>query len=243
MIEANDVYNKIIPDEKYSDISERTLVHTGVGAYKYNSIDDQELFAQYRRYKALKLTSVFDLTGGLLTTHQRKVSAEKDPIWKNRQGYAKVLCGTDVGELLTEEENSKRANYRPEKWRVVKYDTNEFARDCKINAMKLMKATPDGEEFVGDRQNVSSEEVEGRPATHFRETDEEKLLPTLNQATGIITTRSIDSLNTWSKLDNCPHALEQLINSRLGAFGNRIISRIIPAEVIKTLMKGTIARD
>ena len=80
LIETNDAYNKIIPDEKYFETSERTLVHTGVGAYKYNSIDDQELFTQYQRYKALKLTSVFDLTGGLLTTHPRKISAEKDPI-------------------------------------------------------------------------------------------------------------------------------------------------------------------
>ena len=145
--------------------------------------------------------------------------------------------------MLTEEENSKRATCRPEKWRVVTYDTNEFARDCKANAMKLVRSNKDGEEFVEDRQSMSSEEVEGGPATHFRETDEEKLLPTLNQATGIITTRSIDTLNIWSKLDNCPHALEQLTNSRVGAFGNRITSRIIPVDVIKTLIKGTIARD
>ena len=168
VIEANEVYNKIKPDEKYFEVSERTLVHTGVGAYKYNSIDDKELFAQYRRYKALKLTSAFDLTGGLLTTHQRKVSAEKDPVWKNRQGYAKVLCGTDVGELLTVEENSKRVNYRPERWRVVEYDTNDFTRNCKMNAMKLMKAAPSEEEFVEDGQNVSSEQMEDKLATHFR---------------------------------------------------------------------------
>ena len=49
VIEANDVYNKIIPDEKYFEISERTLVHTGVGAYKYKNIEDQELFAQHRQ--------------------------------------------------------------------------------------------------------------------------------------------------------------------------------------------------
>ena len=71
-----------------------------------------------------------------------------DPIWQNRQGYAKVLCGTDVGELLTEEENNKRATCRSEKWRVVNYDTNEFARNCRVNAMKLVKNTQDGEEFI-----------------------------------------------------------------------------------------------
>ena len=38
--------------------------------------------------------------------------------------------------------------------------------------MKLMKATPDEEDFVEDKQSVSSEEIEGKPATHFRETSE-----------------------------------------------------------------------